>query len=101
MHAMPQLIPVSELRYNHKKVFDRLKAGAILLAQRSQPAAVLVSVQQWDELAQLVKDLQAQLGTERRLRLSNQRYAEALADPSQLVSQEEYERMLAEAGLVA
>ncbi|MDQ3249706.1 MAG: type II toxin-antitoxin system Phd/YefM family antitoxin [Chloroflexota bacterium] len=55
---MPQLVPVSELRYNHKKVFARLGDGAVLLAQRSKAAAVLVSVEEWDRRAKRLQELE-------------------------------------------
>ena len=58
MQPMPQLVPISELRYHHKAVFDKLKAGVVLLAQRSQPAAVLVSVEEWNRRAQRLQELE-------------------------------------------
>ncbi len=101
MDTVQQIVPISEMQIRSAEVLRKLDKGPVVLAQRSKAKAVLVSVEQWDKLALLVKNLQAQLGTERRLRLSNQRYAEALADPTQLVGEEEFEKMLATAGLAA
>jgi prevent-host-death family protein len=64
---MPQLVPVSELRYNHREVFERLKSGAILLAQRSKPAAVLVSVEEWDRRARRLIELEGLLEAKQAL----------------------------------
>jgi prevent-host-death family protein len=64
---MPQLVPVSELRYNHREVFKRLKNGVILLAQRSKPAAVLVSVEEWDRRARRLIELEGLLEAKQAL----------------------------------
>jgi prevent-host-death family protein len=101
METVQQIVPISDMKVRHGEVLRRLDNGPVVLAQRSKARAVLVSIEQWDKLALLVKNLQSQLGTERRLRLSNQRYAEALADPKQLVSEDEYEQVLVAAGLAA
>ncbi len=64
----PQIVPVTDLRMKHVQVFDMLGKGPVILAQRSRPAAVLVSVAQWDRLmerlddqADLIEVLQAEL----------------------------------------
>lgn len=72
----------------------------MVFSQRSRPAAVLVSPDEWNETAQLIKDLQEQLNRERRLRLSNQRSAARLADPSRGVTQEQLDQQLAGVGLL-
>ena len=51
MHPMPQVVPVSDLRTRHVETFQLLKDGPVILAQRSRPAAVLVSFADWDETA--------------------------------------------------
>lgn len=80
MHTVQQIVPISEMKIHHNKVMNMLKAGVVILAQRSKPAAVLVSVAQWDTLSNTVNELQNQLARERRLRLSNQRHSERQAD---------------------
>jgi PHD/YefM family antitoxin component YafN of YafNO toxin-antitoxin module len=99
MQGVPQVKPISNLARDHKALLRLIGKGPVYLTQRSEPVAVMVSASQWDETAKLIEDLQAQLGIERRLRLSNQRYAEAQADPSLWVSPEEYEHGLQKAGL--
>jgi prevent-host-death family protein len=98
MQRLPQMASVTDLRNDYTALLARLRNGPIVLSQRSRPAAVLVSPDEWDETAQLIKDLQEQLNRERRLRLSNQRYAARLADPSRGVTQEQLDQQLAEAG---
>ncbi len=58
MYTMPQVVPVSELRNHHRKVFGLLENGPIILAQRSKAAAVLVSVEEWDRRAKRLQELE-------------------------------------------
>jgi PHD/YefM family antitoxin component YafN of YafNO toxin-antitoxin module len=51
MNHVPQIVPVSELRMQHVRVFSLLDRGPVILAQRSRPAAVLVSLNDWDRMA--------------------------------------------------
>jgi PHD/YefM family antitoxin component YafN of YafNO toxin-antitoxin module len=99
MQRVPQVKPISNMARDHKTLLQLISKGPVYLTQRSQPVAVMVSANQWDETAKLIEDLQAQLGIERRLRISNQRFAEAQADSSLWVSPEEYEQGLQKAGL--
>jgi prevent-host-death family protein len=63
MNNVPQIVPVTDLRLKHVQVFGMLDKGPVILAQRSRPAAVLVSVEQWnaqaDELARMRRILEA------------------------------------------
>jgi len=99
MNRLPQMASVTDLRNDYNALLRRLSEGPIVLSQRSKPAAVLVSPTEWDQTAQLIKELQAQLSRERRLRLSNQRYTARMADPTRGVSQATFDQQLAEAGL--
>lgn len=101
MQRIPQIEPISRMARDHKSLLHLIGKGPVYLTQRSEAVAVMVSANQWNETAQLIEALQAQLGIERRLRLSNQRYAAALADPSRFVEQEEYDGLLAKADLAA
>lgn len=87
MDTVPQIVPVSELRNKHSEVFGMLLKGPVVLAQRSRPAAVLVSVEQWNEL-QHYKHLA--LLDERSKRI----------DRGEFLTQEEVEAGLRERGLL-
>jgi prevent-host-death family protein len=87
MTTVPQIVPVSELRNKHTQIFGLLRRGPVVLAQRSRPAAVLVSVEQWNEL-QHYKHLA--LLDERSKRM----------DRGEFLSQEEVEAGLKERGLL-
>lgn len=58
MHPVPQMAPISDLKHRHLEVFKRLKNGPVILANRSQPAAVLVSPERWNAIAEYIDDLE-------------------------------------------
>lgn len=62
MQTVQQIVPISDMKLKHGTVLSLLKKGPVVLAQRSRPAAVLVSVKEWDETAK-------ELARLRRLRL--------------------------------
>lgn len=72
MHPMPQVVPVSDLRTRHVETFHLLKDGPVVLAQRSRPAAVLISFEDWDETAR-------ELARLRRIILADRHFAEMKA----------------------
>ena len=58
MNAIPELVPISELRLRQSEVLARLPVGPVLLTQHSKSAAVLVSVDQWNKIAGDLDDLE-------------------------------------------
>lgn len=61
MEPLPQMAPVSDLKHRHLAVFKRLKNGPVVLSNRSQPAAVLISPENWNALAEYIDDLECSL----------------------------------------
>jgi prevent-host-death family protein len=61
MQIMPDVVPVSQLRGNHREIFNQLEKGPVILAQRSRPAAVLVSVADWNAREKRLEILEARL----------------------------------------
>ena len=59
MNKVPQFVAISEMKVNQPKVLARLTNGPVILANRSKPAAVLLSVEQWDSLVGQIEDFQA------------------------------------------
>lgn len=57
MNKVQQFVPISEMKLNQPQVLELLTAGPVVLANRSRPAAVLVSVKQWDNTVELLEDL--------------------------------------------
>ena len=47
---IPQIEPITTMAKNHKAVLTMLANGPVILAQRSRPAAVLLSVNDYDKL---------------------------------------------------
>jgi prevent-host-death family protein len=84
MQIMPDVVPVSQLRGKHKEIFQQIEDGPILLAQHSRPAAVLVSVADWNARERQLELLEARL---RYLEMKRQ-FTET---PPQLVSFDEIE----------
>lgn len=87
MTEVPQMATVAELRHNHLELFGKLAQGPVVIAQRSKPAAVLVSVEAWNRHVQQMRDLQLLL-------LHHKRWTALQQDPSQLVTEEELEQQL-------
>ena len=61
MQIIPEVVPVSWLRNKHKDIFKQVEEGPILLAQHSKPAAVLVSVADWNAREKQLEILEARL----------------------------------------
>lgn len=78
MDPIQQIVPISDLRTDQAAVLARLDRAPVILAQRSKPRAVLVSVSQWDEMANELRRLRAR-------QVAAQRAKEIDADPSILI----------------
>lgn len=61
MYPVPQIAPISDLKHRHLEVFKRLKQGPVILANRSQPAAVLVSPERWNAMIEYIDDLECDI----------------------------------------
>src|SRR5262245_12349014 len=85
MQIIPDVVPVSQLRDNHKQIFNQIAQGPIILAQRSRPAAVLVSVADWNAREKRLEILEARL---KYLEMKRQ----STENPPKLVSFDEIEK---------
>jgi prevent-host-death family protein len=72
MSASPQIVPISDFRIRQAEVLTRLHRGPVFLAQRSKPAAVLLSMEEWDRL-------QSELQRLRRMAEADRQFAEIRA----------------------
>jgi prevent-host-death family protein len=63
----PQIVPISDFRIRQAEVLTKLNKGPVFLAQRSKPAAVLVSVEEWDQITAELKRLRRHAEADRRL----------------------------------
>jgi len=59
MLPIPQIVPVSDMSTKQAQVLAKLDDGPVILAQRSKPAAVLVSVSEWDAIARRLEIAEA------------------------------------------
>ena len=51
----PQIVPITDFRIRQGEVLTKLTKGPVFLAQRSKPAAVLVSMQEWEQIQEELK----------------------------------------------
>jgi PHD/YefM family antitoxin component YafN of YafNO toxin-antitoxin module len=56
--VLPQVEKISVLKSNQEAVLAKVKRGPVLLMQRSNPAVVMVSPEQWDAVAQRLRELE-------------------------------------------
>ncbi len=82
---------ISGFRSNYDGVLKKLSNGPVLLLQRSNLAAVLVSPVEWNQLTVELQQL-------RRLLAADQHFAEMKA--GKFVTQEELDKQLGTVGLV-
>lgn len=59
MNQLPQMVPVSALKNKHLGVFRMAQKAPVVLINRSQPVGVLISPDQWNDLAARLDDLEA------------------------------------------
>ena len=99
MHELYQTVAAGDLKAHTAAVFDMAEKGPVVVMSRATPKAVMVAASEWNATARLIQDLREQLAREKRLRIANERYLKMMADPSRIVSQDELDQMLVDAGL--
>lgn len=62
---VPQIEPITNMTRDHKAVLSKLKAGPVFLAQRSTPAAVLLSVGDYERIMARLEKLELLAEAER------------------------------------
>jgi prevent-host-death family protein len=58
MTALPELVPISDLRVKQAEILAGLVNGPVILTQYSRGAAVLLSLDHYNRLIQEIEDLQ-------------------------------------------
>lgn len=61
MHLIPQTLPISDLRFKQNETLEGLEDGPVLLTKQGKAAAMLVSPTQWNQLIEIIEDLQLAL----------------------------------------
>lgn len=87
--AIPQIEPVTSLSRNYSSVFEKLRKGPVFLAQRSRPAAVLLSLNEYERITERLKHLELLIEAKRI-------FAEMESDPKNRISHHELKQLLAE-----
>jgi prevent-host-death family protein len=57
MNAIPELMPISELRLRQSELLSRLSQGPVVLTQRGRAAVVLVDPDYWNQVMEELEDL--------------------------------------------
>jgi prevent-host-death family protein len=58
-NPIPQTAPSSELRRHLNKILKMAQSSPVVLMSRSEPAGVLVSPQEWNQIVNRLKQLEA------------------------------------------
>ena len=87
MLILPQMDVISNLKNHSAQVLARLRRGPVVLMQRSTPAAVLVSVAEWERTSRRLAELEER-------EMIRQRLQRAHANASADVSLEEFSTQL-------
>lgn len=85
-NPIPQTVPISELRRQQEKILKMAESAPVVLMSRSEPAAVLVSPQEWNQIVNRLKHFEA-------LQEARRSIAQNDADNSWVSSAEMRERM--------
>lgn len=58
-NPIPQTVPISELRRQQDKILKMAESAPVVLMSRSEPAGVLVSPREWNQIINRLKQLEA------------------------------------------
>ena len=58
-NPIPQTVPISELRRQQDKILKMAESAPVVLMSRSEPAGVLVSPQEWNQIVNRLRQLEA------------------------------------------
>jgi len=92
MQTVQQIVPISDFRINQDDVLEMMDKEPVILAQRSRPRAVLVSVADWNTM---VKQLQERRFTQAEVEAILEGYQRSIEN-RQRVSSKELKANLAE-----
>lgn len=56
METIPEIIPISDLRHRQNEILATLPKSPVVLTQHGRGLAVLVTIQQWNQLIELLDD---------------------------------------------
>ena len=93
MYQLPQRVSVTEIKKHQRKVFAMLDQGPVMVANRQQPTAVVISPEQWNTLVEemdllwaereaALAELRLATGKSKVVEMSEQAITEWLAEES-------------------
>jgi len=89
MEAVPDVVPISDLRHRQNDIIERLAEGPVILTQRGRGTAVLVSLERWRDILHRLADLTEALEEAEDIRVSDEILARVKAGDEPTYSHEE------------
>jgi prevent-host-death family protein len=86
VNAVPELVPISEIRKRQNEILIQLKDSPVILTQRGRAAAVMVSPQEWNRLVNKLKDLEEALEEALDIRAAQEIEALIVAGKERVIS---------------
>ncbi len=57
MNTVVEVAPISDLRHRQNEIIDQLAKGPVILTQHGRGTAVLLSMQQWQEITECLQSM--------------------------------------------
>jgi prevent-host-death family protein len=57
MNGIVEVVPISDLRHRQNEIMDQLSKGPVILTQHGRGTAVLLSMQQWQEISECLRSM--------------------------------------------
>ena len=57
MNGVVEVAPISDLRHRQNEIMDQLSKGPVILTQHSHGTAVLMSMQQWQQINECLRSM--------------------------------------------
>jgi prevent-host-death family protein len=67
VNTLPQMAPISDMRNRQNELLQMAEAGPVILLSHSKPAAVLLSPEQWDAIAEALAQTRHPVAVAERL----------------------------------
>lgn len=84
---IPQIEPVTSLANNTKDIFAKLADGPVILSEQNRPAAVLLSVSEYEKMSTRLHHLEL-------LREAKRNLAKAAVHPDTTIAHDDLKQML-------
>lgn len=77
IRSVPPILPISSLRQNQDSILNEMDKEPVILSQRGEARAVLVSIEQWNHMVELLESYRGVLRAEANRAQATNEYIEA------------------------